>query len=111
MKQTSLLAWQSVSVTLSKRQAEVLTALREVGGRATMHKIALHLGRPLYSISGRFSELEKKGYIQPIEIEKQDGYHPRTVYQANCFVEPDDVYHLLTSNFGRATKQAGGGVA
>lgn len=82
MMQTSLSAWSEVRKDLNRRQLDVLHAIIQLGGRATMHRVALRLNVPLNTISGRFSELQRKGYLQPVEIDQTPGYRARTVYEA-----------------------------
>jgi len=79
--QTRLAAWQEVRKELSFRQREVFLILRQMGGKATMHEVALRLFKPLNTISGRFSELREKGLIEPAEIDRTPGHRPRTVWR------------------------------
>ena len=48
---------------LSVNQREVLFHLLRLGGRGTMHDISLSMRKPVHAISGRFSELERKGCV------------------------------------------------
>lgn len=109
MKQTSLLAYQGVKSTLTQRQYAVMRAIRECGGRATMHKVALRLFLPLHSVSGRFSELEKKGWIKAVDIDTSPQRRPRTVYAIKEFPidlsiprQSDIAINHLRSEGGRA---------
>lgn len=90
MKQTSLTAFSSaVRPNLTARQMAVLRVLKDFGPM-TMHEVAIKLLRPLNTLSGRFSELERKQMIAPSGIERIPGRHPRTVYRA---VEWPDILH------------------
>jgi hypothetical protein len=79
--QTSLLAYQSIKPGLTARQEQVYNALILIGGSGTMHRVAMKLLVPLNCISGRFSELERKGYIRGDQYEVVPGRVPRTVYR------------------------------
>ena len=83
-KQAKLSAYMEVQESLSLRQRAVLDAIGNLGGKATMHKVADQLGVPLNTISGRFSELYKKGYIRPIGYEKEENKVRRTVWVSLC---------------------------
>lgn len=80
--QSSLSSFTAIRPSLSRRQKEVLEAIRALGGRATMHEVAARLGIPLNAISGRFTELVKKGKIDEWGTESKIGRQPRTVYEA-----------------------------
>lgn len=62
---------------LSPRQRAVLKAIRELGHRATMIEVAIHMKTPLNRISGRFSELVGNGCLA--KVCKKGRY---TVYEA-----------------------------
>lgn len=80
--QSSLSSFTSIRPSLSKRQKEVLETIRALGGRATMHEVAARLGIPLNAISGRFTELSRKGKIGEAGIDQESGRQPRTIYEA-----------------------------
>lgn len=77
--QTKLEAYLSIEYSLPKRQLDVINALKELN-RATMHQVADHMVVPLNTISGRFSELKRKGLIKEVEIIKVSG-SSRTVFE------------------------------
>ena len=81
--QTSLVAYQKVLPTLTRRQQEVLDALEGLGGSATMHRVAMHILRPLHCISGRFGELVKKERIWISSYEFAGGSW-RAIYTLNA---------------------------
>lgn len=81
MKQTSLLAYSIVKPGLTARQEQVYNTLILMGGSGTMHRVAMKLLVPLNCISGRFSELERKGMIRGDKLEVIPGRVPRTVYR------------------------------
>lgn len=86
MAQTSLITYDTIKPSLNHRQTEVLHAIEILGGSATMHKVAIKMFRPLHTISGRFSELVKKGYITKIGVEEAvKGHPPRTIYGLTGF--------------------------
>lgn len=64
--QTSLIAWMDVQKDITERQNQVIQAIRELNGVATMHAVAFRLNLPLHTISGRFSELVKCGRLEPV---------------------------------------------
>lgn len=78
--QTSLLAYQSIRTDLTRRQEQVYNTLILMGGQGTMHEVAMKLLVPLNTISGRFSELERKGWIKSDHLQTHPGRTPRTVY-------------------------------
>lgn len=82
MAQTSLIAYIEVRATLPMRQKAVLNAIGELGGHATMHAVAMHMLRPLHTLSGRFSELQKKELIW-ISSYERFGTRFRAVYSLN----------------------------
>lgn len=49
---------------LTNRENEVLSAIEEIARPCTMHEVAKHLSRELHAVSGRFSELVKKGFLE-----------------------------------------------
>jgi len=83
MPQTSLSSWTKVQQTLPYRQFQVWYALREMGNRATMHGVAVHLQVPLHTISGRFSELKKKGMIREFDTVAPKNGCKRTVWEVS----------------------------
>ncbi len=76
--QCRLTAWTEVRNGLPSRQAEVLSAIVHLGGKATMHDVARKLGVPLHTISGRFSELVRKKLIEAAGITEEG--RKRTIY-------------------------------
>ena len=81
MHQTSLQAYNCVKKQLANRQAEVLGTMIKMGGRATMHGVATIMGVQLHTISGRFGELRKNGWIREAEVYEPEGKQPRTVWE------------------------------
>ena len=59
---TSYEALQTISSTLSRRQAEVLECLK-IHGAMTNHEIARAMGREINTITPRILELRRKGLV------------------------------------------------
>lgn len=74
---------QAVGKEITLSQRKVLFALRQLS-RATMRDVSSHMLVSLNRISGRFSELERKGYIK--RVGKQGKF---TIYEA--FAWPKDM--------------------
>lgn len=55
----------TVQPELMSRKEMVVTAIKELG-KASMRAIADHIGVPLHTISGRFSELQRDGRIKVV---------------------------------------------
>lgn len=73
---------KEVNLTLRERQYAVLSALQKLGGKATMHDVSTHLNVPLYTISGRFSELVNQHLIEKTgKIKEPNWKVGRTVYR------------------------------
>tara|TARA_R100001198_G_scaffold96414_1_gene86105 strand:- start:176 stop:439 length:264 start_codon:yes stop_codon:yes gene_type:complete len=51
--------------TISKRQSQVLHALKEELGKATNRQLAKHLDWDINRVTGRISELRDKGLVIP----------------------------------------------
>lgn len=81
--QAKLTAFLSIQDDLSKRQLEVLHAIDDLGGSATMHEVSEYLKVPLNAISGRFSELEKRYCIIPIAHTRDQ--RPKTIYSLRSY--------------------------
>lgn len=79
-EQTKLDAFNFVLCNLSTREDDVLRAIKELGGRATMHQVATYMNVPLNTISGRFSALFRKGSVVHAGIERPQGKRPRTIF-------------------------------
>lgn len=63
-KQTSMLVFiDKVKPNITKRESEVLEALKQIGGQGSMYDISMLINRPINCYSGRFTALEKKGMI------------------------------------------------
>lgn len=63
MKQTQIQSYILIKESLGKRHKQILELLSVTP--LTIHEISQSLNLPLNSISGRLTELEKKGKIQP----------------------------------------------
>lgn len=62
---TSKEAYKRLKPHLADQQAQVLAWLREKGAEGgTSKEWARHVGKPLNSVSGRFSELHEQGLIR-----------------------------------------------
>ena len=59
IKKTQMDAWVMVLGTLPKRQKQVIQAIMNLGGRATLRDIASKLECELNVISGRITELSR----------------------------------------------------
>lgn len=55
--------FKSILPSLKGRKLEVLIALKELGGSATMYEVSEALRKPLHVLSGRYGELCKMGLI------------------------------------------------
>jgi len=79
MNKNSLEVWENnVFPSLTKRQQSIINLLQE-NGPMTMYECAIKLKRFPNQISGRFSELEKKGKIEVVEKVYHEG-RPNNVY-------------------------------
>jgi len=76
--QAKLEAFSEVKKTLGKRQKAVLQAITDLGGMATSFEVADKLKLPINCVSGRFTELRKKGYIT--ELAHTRTKPKRTIY-------------------------------
>ena len=61
---------KKVEPSLSGRKLEVLNAIRDLGGEATLWEIGQYLSKPLNHISGRPGELKKMGLIVDSGLKK-----------------------------------------
>ncbi len=76
------MAWINVSKNLNERQSAVISAMKNLGGKATMHQVAAFLNVGVHTVSPRFSELFRKEMIIPIgKIVEVEGQKPRTLFQ------------------------------
>lgn len=66
-------AFRSIQDSLGERQQEVLRTIKWLGG-ATLFELVEHLEKPINQISGRVTELHRKGLI----ITKSERINPNT---------------------------------
>ncbi len=83
MNEVIVESWsKEVKQSIRESQYAVLSALRELGGKGTMHQVAGVLKVPLNCISGRFSELSRKHLIEKTcRIRDPNWKAGRTVYR------------------------------
>lgn len=63
--QTSLLTWDTtVEPSITKRQKDVLTAMKLIGKPCIPEDVAIFLGKFEHQVSGRFSEMRESGVIR-----------------------------------------------
>ncbi len=75
---TSHEAYERVQPKISRKQHEVLEALKCLGGNATNHEIAAHLKWPIHTVTPRTGELRLMGKI--VRGDKMDnGYKYKLV--------------------------------
>lgn len=79
-QQASLTAYFDIKDEIPQRQTQIVNAIRDLGGKATMHEVARHLELPLNAISGRFSELRRKLRIRPMGY-NFDGRTKKTIFE------------------------------
>jgi len=71
---------EKIEPKLAGRKLQVLHAISDLGGSATMFEIGQHLNLPLNCFSGRLTDLKKSGHI--IESGKKEHHgNEFTVYK------------------------------
>jgi hypothetical protein len=71
IQQTTLEAWDFIQARLSKSQAVVYAAIKELGG-ATNLEISNYLHLPINCVTPRVQELRKLGEVQEGEVIVQE---------------------------------------
>lgn len=73
---------EKVQPTLKGRKLEVLNAINELGGSATMYEVGIKMNRPIHTISGRFGELALMQLISDSGAKKEHHGSQFTVWDA-----------------------------
>ena len=72
---------EKILPTLSGRKLQVLNAIKELGGSATLYEVAKHLNIGVNCISGRFTELKRVELIEDTKQLKKHGESTFTIWK------------------------------
>lgn len=92
-----LQSWKSVIPELGKKQAEVLKAILDMSGEASVEEISKRLDRPRYVVAPRVTELNRKSILEDSGKTRKAHETGRneTVWRVRESVEPAEIIAFL----------------